>query len=86
MIIDKTEILNNLCYTELVYERINKKLKTQFGREEIREMIFRCIKESPEQSFQHVGKNYYILNGKEKIKITVNASTFRIITVDALKE
>ena len=35
MNINKSEILNKICYTELVYGRINKKLGTQFSKSEI---------------------------------------------------
>lgn len=31
----KTEILNKICYTELVYERINKKLNKKLLKDEI---------------------------------------------------
>jgi len=28
----KNDILNKICYTELVYERINKKLNSEFSK------------------------------------------------------
>ncbi len=39
MVIDKKEILENICYSELVYGRINKKLNTQFSKKQIEEFV-----------------------------------------------
>ena len=84
MNIDKILILNNICYTELVYKRINKKLKTNLSKKEIELFIFKVIKNTELNNFQKIGKNFYIFNLDEKIKITVNSNTNRIITVDKL--
>lgn len=84
MNIDKILILNNICYTELVYNRINKKLKTNLSKKEIELFIFKVIKNTKLNNFQKIGKNFYISNLEEKIKITVNSNTNRIITVDKL--
>ena len=78
----KIKILNNICYTELVYGRINKKLKSNYSKPKIEQLIFDIIKETPETFFQKIGKNYYITNDKNNIKITVNSNTYRVITVD----
>jgi hypothetical protein len=84
MKIDKTEILNKICYTELVYERINKKLDVKFTKSEIEKMIFDIVKETQEMFFQRIGKNIYVTSRKRNIKITINSNTYRIITVDKL--
>ncbi len=78
----KTEILNNICYTELVYGRINKKLNRKLAKSEIEKMLFDTIKKTHETYFQKTGKNYYITNIEKNIKITINSNTFRVITVD----
>lgn len=80
----KTKILNNICYTKLVYGRINKKLNSNFSKSEIEKMIFDIIKETQEMFFQRIGKNIYVTNHEKKIKITVNSTTYRIITVDVV--
>ncbi|AQS94799.1 MULTISPECIES: DUF3781 domain-containing protein [unclassified Polaribacter] len=80
----KEEILKKHCYTELVYQRINKKLSTNFCKAEIREFIKKVIQETEVAKFEKCGKNFYISNNKDNIKITVNSNTFRIITVDKL--
>lgn len=78
----KSEILSKICYTDLVYGRINKKLKTNYSISEIKTLLYNLIKESPESSIQKIGKNFYILNPKNNIRITVNSHTFKVITVD----
>lgn len=84
MSINKNEILQRICYTELVYERINKKLKSHFSKVEIEKMLFEIIKQTSEGFFQKIGKNIYVTNVENNIKITINQNTFRIITVDRI--
>ncbi|MCB9033177.1 MAG: DUF3781 domain-containing protein [Chitinophagales bacterium] len=86
MNINKPEILNNIGYTELVYNRINKKLKSSYTRIQIEALIFQTIQDTPEKYFQKIGKNYYISNIEKNIKITVNSNTFSIITVDTITQ
>ena len=80
----KTEILQRLCYTELVYERINKKLSQQLSKAEIETMIRETLIETNESQFKRTGKNIYVTNDKRNIRITVNSNTCRIITVDTI--
>jgi hypothetical protein len=86
MIVNKQEILERICYTELVYERINKKLNINFSKEQIVEYILKILKETDLNFFTRIGKNYYVINTKNSIRITINSSTFRIITVDKIKQ
>jgi len=86
MNIDKVEILSRICYTELVYERINKKLNSKFSQSEIEKMLFDIVKETQEMFFQRIGKNIYVTNRERNIKITINSNTYRIITVDKLNK
>ena len=80
----KTEILKNICYTELVYERINKKLKSQLSKAEIESLILKIIEQTQESSLKKTGKNIYITNQGNNIRITINSYTFRVITVDRI--
>ena len=82
----KNEILQNICYTELVYERINKKLNTKHSKEQIEKLILNTILNTNEKSFEKIGKNYYVTNIEHNIRITVNSNTFRIITADKIKK
>ena len=84
MVIDKQDILEKHCYTELVYQRINKKLASSFSKKEIQNLIYELIKETDLKSFEKIDKNFYISNNTNNIKITVNANTYRIITVDKI--
>ncbi len=82
MNINKSNILSNICYTELVYERINKKLKIHFSNSEIEELIYKIISETDYTCFERIGKNIYVTNFENQIRVTINLNTYRIITVD----
>ncbi|MEO9570095.1 MAG: DUF3781 domain-containing protein [Polaribacter sp.] len=86
MNIDKIEILEKHCYTELVYQRINKKLKIDFSKDEIQKLIKQILQETVIESYIKKGKNFYISNEEKNIRITVNSNTFRIITVDKIRK
>ena len=82
----KKEILDKICYTDLVYERINKKLNIELSKDKIEEMIFAIIKETDETEYQKTGKNIYITNNERNVKLTINSYTNRIITADKLNK
>lgn len=42
----KSEILDKICYTNLIYERVNKKLNIQLQKDEIEKLINELIKET----------------------------------------
>ncbi len=85
MIINKQKILENICYTELVYGRINKKINNNYSKKQIEEFIFNILKNTDENFFSKIGKNFYAMNTENNIRITINSNTFRIITVDRIK-
>ena len=82
----KKTILDKLCYTELVYRRINKKLKIDLSKDKIEELITTIILETDENEFIKTGKNIYITNKKRNIMLTINSYTNRIITANKLKK
>ncbi len=82
----KETILKNICYTDLVYLRINKKLQTQLERPEIEKLIFTTLSQTEDQYFVKIGKNYYVSNPENKITITINSHTFRVITVSSTRK
>ncbi len=82
----KTQILNKICYTELVYERINKKLNSELSKKEIEKKLFDIIKETNELNFQKTGKNIYVTNNERNIRVTININTYRVITVDVVNK
>ena len=81
---DKLKIISNICYTELVYSRVNKKLGLSLLKDEIENLIIDILTESNESDYLKVGKNYYVSNFNHKIRVTINSYTFRIITVDKI--
>ena len=84
MDIDKKEIIKNICYTEMVYGRINKKLSLNLNKCEIEEFISGLLKDTSEKDYSRIGKNYYVTNLERNIRVTINSNTFRIITVDRI--
>ena len=82
----KTEILHKICYTDLVYFTINKKLNIQLQKDEIEKMIYEIIEETDKMKFQKTGKNIYITNNYRNVRLTINSNTYRIITADRLNK
>ena len=80
----KQEIIDKICYTELVYQRINKKLTIELSKDNIEKMISEILKETDELNYQKKGKNIYITNNEKHIRLTINSYTNRIITADKL--
>ena len=81
---DKKIIASHLCYTDLVYSRINKKLSLNLNRKQIEELILNIVSDTPVNSFKQRGKNIYVINDIAKVSITINSYTNRVITVDRL--
>lgn len=79
----RKEILKKLCYTELVYERINKKLNLNLSNKNIEILIYKIVKDSS-STITKKGKNYYIKNLEEHIQVTVNSNNYRVITSDII--
>lgn len=82
----KKVILEKICYTELVYNRINKKLKIQLSKEKIEDLVFVILTTTDEADYLKIGKNIYVTNIKKNIKLTINSYTNRIITADLLNK
>ncbi len=82
----KNEIHDKICYTELVYGRINKKLSIELSKNKIEEMISTIISETDESDFQKTGKNIYITNNERNVRLTINSYTNRVITADKLNK
>jgi len=80
----KVLIIEKLCYTKLVYDRINRKLGLHLSPHEIESFVSRIIKSTDDADFQKKGKNYYITNDAAHVRITVDSFTYRAITVDKI--
>jgi hypothetical protein len=84
MIKVKEQILQNHCHTELVYQRIHKKLGVNFLNGEIEALIKKVVSETTLDCFKKKEKNYYISSMETNSRITSNSTTFRVITVDKI--
>ncbi len=71
-------ISEEICYTELVYDRIRKKLILNLSNDEIEVFIKDSIVNA--DKIEHIGKNYYCSNSSTKTRVTVNSNNFRVIT------
>ena len=90
----KLEQLNKELKEELKNKTLNyEKLESSFKDlenvllkkdGEIEELIFKVITETEKELFERKGKNVYITNREQNIRITVNQNTFRVITVDLI--
>jgi len=78
-----SELQKNVCYTELVYQRVNKKLKTQLTQSEIEALVDRLLADVTSSVEKH-GKNYYVTNQHMQIQLVINSFNSRLITVNAL--
>ena len=67
-----------------MYERINRKLGLYLSPQEIESFISDIIMHTDTNLFLKKGKNYYIANDTEHIRITVNSCTFRVISTDKI--
>ena len=65
----KDEIIRCHCYTELVYDRINKKLRLKMSHCEIETLVIQIIRNAQEDEIQKKGKNYYIADKNERRQI-----------------
>ncbi len=83
--VDKQKVLENICYTALVYGRINRKLGVKFSQEQIEKLIFTVLKETDIKYFTNIGKNVYVTNKEKNMRITINSGTYRVITVDKIR-
>lgn len=70
---EKQSIIQNICYTDLVYERINKKLQTNYSKSEIEGLIDLVLQDTTPENIIRKGKNYYTTNTLCSITITINS-------------
>lgn len=71
----RKEISNKICYTELVYGRINKKLDLELTKDKIETLISEILSETDKSEFEKKGKNIYITNNERSIRLTINSFT-----------
>lgn len=82
----KQQVIGNVCYTDLVYKRINKKLSTDLSNRQIELYIEGILINTDESFYEKTGKNYYVSNIEYNIRITINSNTYRVITVNRIEK
>lgn len=66
------EIKEHICYTELVYQRVNKKLEVSLTPVEIEVMVQTVLTNSM-STIKKCGKNYYVTDEHQHIRLTINS-------------
>lgn len=79
LIPESAVFLKNICYTKLVFDRVNKKLQTNLSNEEIKNLVNKIISDS-ETSIIKRGKNYYLQNNH--VELVINFYNYRLITAN----
>lgn len=79
-----TVIKRQVCYTDLVYQRVNKKLKVELSRPEIEKLVQDILTDN-QTTVEKRGKNYYVSGLAYSTQLTINSFNFRLITADRLK-
>ncbi len=54
--------------------------------EQIESYLFRVLTETDESFYTRTGKNFYVVNQPHNIRITINSSTYRVITADRIEK
>lgn len=84
---DNSELLalikGRVCYTDMVYQRVNKKLEVDLSRAEI-EMLVQNILGDEQTMLEKRGKNYYVTSLARHTRLTINSFNFRLITADRI--
>ncbi|MBZ5992696.1 DUF3781 domain-containing protein [Leuconostoc gelidum] len=78
-------IQSSVCYTPLVYERVNKKLSQIVSPTQVDELVTRVLN-SEYASIISRGKNYYIEERTEGVILTINKNNYRLITINKSQE
>lgn len=55
-----------------------------FSKFEIEILIQKVLEDTALEDYEKLGKNFYITNRHHNITVTVNTSTFRVITVNRI--
>lgn len=78
---NRNTFLQNVCYTPLVFKRVNKKLNTTFSDTDIKKLVNNIINGSLTTIIK-TGKNYYLQNNS--IELVINSFNYRLITANKL--
>lgn len=79
MIPERNIFLENVCYTPLVFGRVNKKLSLNLDNDEIKNLVDKIIIDNSTTIIKK-GKNYYLRN--DNIELVINSFNYRLITAN----
>ncbi|WP_203640372.1 DUF3781 domain-containing protein [Levilactobacillus andaensis] len=79
------QIIDHVCYTELVYQRVNKKLSVDLSQAEVEGLVVLVLDDSA-TSIEKRGKNYYVTNQPRQVQLVINSFNYRLITVNRVTE
>lgn len=79
------QIKEHVCYTELVYQRVNKKLAVYLSKSEVEALVMAVLEDSA-TSVEKLGKNYYVTNLLQRGQLVINPLNYRLITVNHVAE
>lgn len=79
------ELVAKVCYTPLVFARVNKKLQQQLTPDEIKHLVQLVLADERSVIIRR-GKNFYLTNHFYQLCLTINASTYRLITADKIND
>lgn len=82
MIPEREIFAKKVCYTLLVFERVNKKLQLQLTVEEIKSLVQDIIND-PKTAIIKNGKNFYLRN--TAAELVINSYNYRLITANKNK-
>ncbi len=75
----------DICYTVLVFNRVNKKLKTNWDVLTIKHIV-NDILVSNDSNYKLQGKNWYVSNKNKNIELVINKNNYRLITDNRIFE
>jgi len=83
MIPERSNFLENVCYTPLVFGRVNKKLNLAISNDEIKSLVQQIITDET-TTINKTGKNYYLQN--KTIELVINSFNYRLITANTISQ
>ncbi|MCT4488640.1 DUF3781 domain-containing protein [Levilactobacillus parabrevis] len=69
------EIKKHICYTELVYQRVNKKLAVDLSKSEV-EVLVLAILSDVTNDVEKLRKNYYVTNLPRLVQLEINSFNY----------
>ncbi|MFD1454877.1 DUF3781 domain-containing protein [Levilactobacillus lanxiensis] len=80
-----TQLKAHVCYTELVYQRVNKKLSVDLSPVDVEALVFAVLDDDASR-VEKLGKNYCVTNSARGVQLVINSINYRLITVNCAME